>query len=201
MRAVVRVSVCVLLEQTVQPSKQVETMGKGKEYERKFVRALKQKGWVAERVPRSVADASAVDDVLAAPPWYEADDEDGNRPITKPIQRQELSHVDPIQIEVKYTSTGSYGLPGLYRAHLETVGLGGLQPIEWPGEIWTGGIAAFASMLDEECFGLDAWERDESLAKGTLELLEPALVDAAALRAPRKPWVLVWERCRYSGDV
>jgi len=177
----------------------MSTASKGKSYERALVRALRSLSLHAERVPRSVADAmpGPIDDVVCASPDTQVADHD-NRPITSHLQDGLVD--DPaafaeylgelVQVEVKYTKNETYGLSGLYSTHLETVGLGSQTSLAWPSGRHTGGVAAFAAWM-VDCAG-EGWEYDDGqLASSTTGLLDEA--DAAALKAPRRPWVVVWE--------
>jgi len=172
-------------------------VSKGKEYERRLVHRLREHGWTAERVPRSIADAQPtnIDDVIVVPDGVPtADHED--RPITRAIQSGDLPTSAVDKVEVKYTSTGRHGISGLYTAHLESVGLGGRRAIQWSCGHLTGGIRAWTVFCEAHDPAGDVgaervWRSDDTLAKSTRKLFDDT-VTAVALKAPRKPWVLVW---------
>ena len=174
----------------------MSTASKGKTYERELVRELRDLSLVAERVPRSVADAmpGPIDDVICLPSDADAAAHD-DRPITTRLQ--EL-HADGFaaylsgitQIEVKYSSSGAYGSASLLDAHKRTVGLGTCQSLVWPCGVQTGGLAAFAAWVEGSL--VEEWVYDH----GTLPSAPRALLDssdAAAIRASGEPWVVVWE--------
>jgi len=96
---------------------------KGKQYERELVRELSSYSLIAERVPRSVADAmpGPIDDVICVPektPMARRLDGDSARPVTDHLQsiaeqdaERFVEAVGSItQVEVKYTSSGAYGV-------------------------------------------------------------------------------------------
>jgi len=165
-------------------------VGKGKEWEKKLVRQFDGYPVTAERVPRSVADAQPVDDVLVA--RAEADLVDHpHRPITRALAEEQIGKDEYEQLECKYTSGREYGINGLYSLHLETVGLGTTSVVWWPDSgVYSGGISAFVAWLqwdDVEC-----WEHDDTLSKSTRKLFG-GRYRGCALRGTGKPWVLVWE--------
>lgn len=168
----------------------------GKRYERQLVTKLRSYGLTAERVPRSVADATPVDDVVVT--LEDIDDPHPDRPITRELQNGRLTVDDIIQIEVKYRSSGGYGMASLYDTHLSTVGLGSTRAAIWASQGFvTGGPASFASHLEFEC--INDREVDDSLPKTLMDLFAvtdsnrgKGRVDAVALRMARKPWVMCW---------
>jgi len=164
----------------------------GKKYERELVGKLRDY-FPAERVPRSVADASQVDDVIVWP-YYDdlpdAEDVNPDRPLTTRLQSGAIDIDELLQIEVKYTSGGAYGIKGLLSKHLETVGLGGVSCVAWTDGWRSGGLKAWAFQRSE--IARDIYEVDDTLAKGAQKLVRPDNVDAAAIRSPRRPWVMVW---------
>jgi len=170
----------------------------GKKYERKVVNCLAEYNVTAERVPRSVADATPVDDVVVAGSGFEPIEEDGDRPITRQLQRQEIELKEVTQVEVKYTSGGAYGVKGLYNAHLAGIGLGGAQHMLCQDGWSSGGLMAFVACVFRPLgdgawkTSSEAWCTEDSLAKGTRELIAGEMADAAAIRGPRRPWVVVW---------
>jgi len=170
----------------------------GKKYERELVNKLRDY-FPAERVTRSVADASQVDDVIVWP-YYDdlpdaelPDDKDVNpdRPLTTRLQSGAIGIDELLQVEVKYTSGGAYGVKGLLSKHLETVGLGDISCVAWANGWRSGGLKAWAFAHSE--IARDIYEVDDTLAKGAQKLVRPNNVDAAAIRSPRKPWVMVWK--------
>jgi len=163
----------------------------GKKYERELVGKLREY-FPAERVPRSVADASQVDDVIVWPDFDDlpdAEDVNPDRPLTTRLQSGAISVGELLQVEVKYTSGGAYGIRGLLNTHLETVGLGTIECVEWSNGWRTGGIRAWAFTHSE--IADEVYEIDDTLAKSARQLVGPT-VDAAAIRSPRNPWVMVW---------
>jgi len=168
----------------------------GKKYERELVNKLRDY-FPAERVPRSVADASQVDDVIVWP-YYEdlpdaelPDDKDVNpdRPLTTRLQSGAIGIDELLQVEVTYTSGGAYGVTGLLSKHLETVGLGGISCVSWGNGWRSGGLKAWAFQHSE--IADEVYEVDDTMAKGARQLVGPS-VDGAAIRSPRNPWVMVW---------
>lgn len=164
----------------------------GKRWEREFANLIDDlDGWTAERVPRSVADATPVDDVVCVPREV-PDDGDGHRLITRKLQRQELEYDEIIQVEVKHRSSGGFGMHTLRQAHLETIGLGTLQHLRW-GDGWcTGGVEAWRYVLASGGRA-DHWERDDlppKTARGAYE--DKPNTDAVALHESGEPWVMLW---------
>lgn len=171
-------------------------MSKGKTYEKRLVRRLREHGWTAERVPRSICDAQPtnIDDVVVVPGGVPTADHK-DRPITRAIQSGDLPAIVVDKIEVKYTSTGGYGINGLYNTHLETVGLGGRRAVQWSSGHLSGGLRAWTEFCErydpaEPFFG-GPYRVDDTLAKSAARLFDET-VTAVALKAPRKPWVVIW---------
>jgi len=174
-------------------------MSTGKKYERELVQALRDVTVTAERVPRSVADAlpSKIDDVICVPEGMPVADSD-HRPITDYLQelddpRAFAEYVGSVvKVECKYTSSGAHGVQTLLDAHLRGPGLGWPNPVYWQGaDVYSGGPAAFATALEYGDGSAEAYEVGGSPPKGASGLLEDA--DAAAIRASREPWVMIWK--------
>lgn len=148
---------------------------------------------VAERVPRSVADATQVDDVAIWPsppdtlPDYPddadvTDHQQEHRPLTSRLQCGVIGVEQLQQIEVKYTSSGKgFAVSTLYSTHLETVGLGGERPVEWANGYYTGPYVAPA----------EPYEVDNDLPKGAQVMSDNH--NAAAISEKGEPWVFVWK--------
>lgn len=168
----------------------MSTASKGKKNERKLANAFRDIGWTGERVPRSVADSQPyIDDVLVSP--YEVD-HDGHRPLTTALVEEEMDFGDMYRLESKYSSSNGFGAATLYKAHLETVGLGGTSAVRWADGWATGGPHAFAwyHTRPEEW---ELYEHDHTLPKSTRALVaDDPHVDGAAIRLAAKPFVLVW---------
>lgn len=176
----------------------MSTASRGKKWERDLCSELEEYPLTAERVPRSVADAlpGPIDDVVCVPGEMETADHD-HRAITNHLQdltddtEAFLEYVQRVTcIEVKYTSSGGYGVQTLLSTHLETIGLGTREALWWSAaDVYTGGLAAFAEwVLHGET---SYWELDDSPPSSAVGLLDEA--DAAAVRAEREPWALIWE--------
>jgi hypothetical protein len=176
---------------------------KGKRYERELVRKFnKCAGLTAERVPRSVADATAIDDVVIVPRDLPGrDDINDNRPITTRLQRQELTLDHILQVEVKYTSTNGYALTTLRDAHE------GVVPLDWEGSLtwsdgWrTGGVSSLHCYIKgrtgrpaPEELGRKPKGKNNSLPKTPTDVYRNNDVDAVAFREPREDWLLLWRR-------
>lgn len=179
----------------------MSTAASGKREEKRLARELNELGWLAERVPRSVCAAtpSKIDDVIAVPPGTAAQvPEPGNehRPLTEAVQSKALEASAVDTIEVKYTSGSAYGCKGIYKAHLETVGLGTLRALQWDCGHLTGGVAAWCAYQlggpHEKIPFLPDPDDSTTLAKTAARLLKPETVDAAAIRLSGHPFVMVW---------
>ncbi|MFB6374069.1 MAG: hypothetical protein ABEN55_13370 [Bradymonadaceae bacterium] len=170
----------------------MSTAGVGKAREREVVDELEDVGWTAERVPRSVADATPVDDVVCTPQPIE--DPHPQRPITRQLQTEGdgLGLGDVYQIEVKYRSDSGFGAATFYREHLEAIGLGGVRPIRWRDGYLSGGVAAFVTYQTYEAGRPEAWEAEDKAPQSATDLLVPE-VDGAAVRLARRPWIFLWK--------
>lgn len=172
----------------------MSTASKGKQRERELVNIINERsGLTAERVPRSVADATPVDDVVVVPDELEGD---GDRPITRKLQRLEMEIDDLLQVEVKYTSSGGYGLATLRDAHLRTVGLGLPRPLQWEGGWRTGGMSACVCHLYEgdNTPPVRSEQFIDDMPPKTAMKVYDETVDAVAFREAREPWVMLWRR-------
>ena len=169
----------------------MSTASVGKQKEREVVAELDGVGWTAERVPRSVADATPVDDVVCTP--QPIDDAHPQRPITRQLQAEGegLGLADIYQVEVKYRGDGGYGAATFYSTHLESVGLGCVRPVRWRDGYLSGGAAAFVTYQSYDTGLPEAWEVDEKAPKSATDLLVPS-VDGVAIRMARRPWIFLW---------
>lgn len=167
----------------------MSTASVGKSKEREVVHLLEEHGWTAERVPRSVADATPVDDVVAVPRTL--DEVDHDRPVTRRLQTGQLTRDDLLEVEVKYRSSGGYGMATLYDKHLETVGLGTHRPVVWSSGLSSGGSEALYACTARDVESIDVWSCQEALPKTTRDLLDDG-VDVVAMRQAREPWLFVW---------
>lgn len=166
---------------------------KGKRNESKLADALEEYGWTAERVPRSVADATPLGDVVAVPPGVETADHE-HRPITRAFSQGKLPLSAIDRIECKLTNSSAYGVKTLLKMHLRGTGLGTPCPTQWACGHLSGGPQAWVWWQQSGGEAVDPYHVEKELPKTAADLLddEHDLVDAAAVRETGGPFVVVW---------
>lgn len=149
---------------------------KGRKYELEVKSILERYGCTVIDVASNAGLTGQFDADLLV--WFKGDPQPG---------WQDRKDKNMVEMEVKYRKNAT-GFTQLYDAHLETIGLGTHDCIEWR-DVHTGGVLS----LVQDGTIRDVWERSEvGLTKFTASAFKPG-VTVVACRASRKPWIFLWK--------